>query len=144
MKIFHKVICLILVVAICMTMVISASAKVGLNAVSAGIYGTLSCSSKQNDAAIYGKTTVTTNPDSAYLLVKYTFNLTTDYQYDVTGTSTRGVTSFEYTRDFSVYPSDALPIYVYFCGEVRGGSQSPTAYVTTTLGYSIDTSLMGG
>ena len=130
-------------VVICTIMAMSVNA-LSLTAVPAGIYGTLDCYCTQRNSNIYSKTTVTTNPDNAYLRVKYVFNTSTNTQTQSSSSSSRGVTLFEHNKDLSVYAPDARPIYVQYCGEVRGGSQSPSAYVTRTVGYSINTSLIGG
>lgn len=136
MKTVRRLIALMLIIVLCMSIAITASAAVSSK--EAGIYGTLSCTSQKRGTDIYGKTTVTTNPDNAYLLVKYTINLSGGTQTKTNGTSQRGVTSFEYIRSYLNYTTDGVPTYVQFCGEVRGGSQSPSAYVTTTRGYSVD------
>lgn len=136
MKNVRRIISMMLVIALCMSIAVTAMAASTIKA--AGIYGTLTCTSQKSGTDIYGKTTVTTNPDNAFLMVKYTFNLSGGTQIDSNGTSKRGVTSFEYIRSYLNYTTDGVPTYVYFSGEVRGGSQSPTAYVTTTRGYSVD------
>lgn len=138
MKTLKKTLAIFFVIAFCISMAVSVSAA--LNQATAGIYGTLTCRSYQSGMGFYGNTTVTTNPDNAYLLVKYTFNLESGTQINSTGTSQRSVTSYEYTRSFQHTTDDGVPTYVQYCGEVRGGSQSPSAYVTKTIGYSVDSS----
>ena len=41
-------------------------------------------------------------------------------------------------RDFGVNTDDGnVPTFVQYCGEVRGGTQSPSAYVTDNGQYSV-------
>lgn len=136
MKFTRRILLFIMVLSICMSMVLTVSAATK----SAGIYGVLTSRSYQSGTNIYGETTVTENPDNAYLLVKFTINNNSGATNNYNGTSSKGVTLYTYTKYYTTYSPETIPIYVYYCGEVRGGSQSPSAYVTSTAGYSVDRS----
>lgn len=134
----RRILSALLAVVLVVAMTAPAMAVVQLK--NAGIYGVLKSISYQSGTNIYGETWITENPDNAYLLVKMTINQQSGNQVNIENSSSRGVTLHTYTKYYTAYADGYLPTRVFFCGEVRGGTQSPEAYVTATRNYSIDLS----
>ncbi len=105
MKSTRRILCLIMVIAVCMTMAITAFAA----SASAGSYGTISGSCYQSAGYLPTSTTITTNPDSATLRITVRTTTSSNTQVASTSmTSAAGATSFSYTYPI-VYHPDAIP-----------------------------------
>ena len=136
MKNSRKVLCLVMAVLFCMTMAITVSAS--SNSRGAGIYGTISGSIRQNGGNLITSTTITKNPDSAYLAVRIQLSDGTVYTAATYSESSRDVTSYPYTWPMR-YAYDQLPVCAFCTHGVQGGNQSGSAYAVYTS-VSLDTS----
>ena len=128
MKTKRSILSLVLVLILCVSLAVSASAATVTRR--AGIYGTLTGTANPivRSTLIPTTTTITTNPDTAYIEVngEVTNGESTLDAYCYT--SNRGVTSFSTSVPVYVYGQYAeLIVYINHC--VQGGSESPVGYV---------------
>ena len=134
MRMRRNITCFILVCVIVAAMALPASAKLVLG-VSANGYGTLTGKTTQSDVVLTSVTSVTSNPDNAYLRIKVeTQTLTGTKVNGRTATSSRGVTSFQDTMRMTVAYEAPLPVSGFATYEVYGGTiYESAAYYTTFI-----------
>lgn len=128
MKVKRSLFSALLVIVLCMSLTVTAFAA--SNAAFAGIYGTISGTSNQSGSAMAVSTSITTNPDKAYLQVTTTYTDGGNYSSSITRKSGTDVTSFSTSYAIAVdvvyTPTKANTTHLVM-GGVNGA-----AYVTTT------------
>jgi len=129
MKPLKKCMCLLMVVGLLMYM-----ATPALAAMVYGIYGMIYRSSIQSDNYIYSQTSVSQNPDRAYLLTYCDFSDGFHVFPTVSSQSERRATSYSVYLPIPAVEGEYYPDYYWCVHEVRGGTESPTAYAERTEG----------
>lgn len=131
MKIKTRILTSALALGLCASMAISASAAFGAPA---GIYGTISGRSSQdsNDLNLFNTTTsVSRNPDRAYLTTTADFRNGISEITKLSSQSAVGVT--QYTHSFPIYFTiEGKPNKAYVAHCVQGGTQAETGYAFYT------------
>lgn len=134
MKAKHSFVSIAAVLLLCVSLAVCVSAATITHAsTNAGIYlsltGTISPSS--GTSLLPTTTTVSVNPDQAYLKVDLELKNGVDHISNSTASSSTGVTTFSHTMPIYYYAEEAHP-YVYVAHNVQGGSQSDFGYVCRT------------
>ena len=133
-----KLLSVILTLLLCLSLAITTSATSTFEI--AGIYGKIHGSSSESTSETYMVNTTTTisrNPDTAYLLVEADFCNGSQTIHATDERSSRGVLSF--SVGFPIFfDIQEIPEYAYFAHNVRGGSQSESGFVCYT---SVDVTL---
>lgn len=126
----RKIVCLIFVLSLCLSTVVSAAS----DSASAGIYITISGGSNQstqNPNLLSTTTWIKKNPDNARLRNDVELSDGTRIYSKEMKYSEYGVTLFN--KNFALYQTvDNTPVYAYVAHNVLQGTQSPVGYVCNT------------
>ena len=133
-KKFRKWITFAVVLAMVLSLTIGVSAA--SSSKSAGIYIRIYGTSSQgtsNPNLVVTTNSVTKNPDSAYFYVAGEYTNGIEYLSDSSGTSSRGVCSFNFSLPI-YFNIEGAPTYYYVAHCIQGGTSSERGYYTQTEG----------